>query len=129
MPILQKNFRFEKNKIFEIFRNDIDEAHASIFDQYPLPRDVSNEKALRTYDFFTRTHGFLAETWFCLSELPYSKSQQPPSLLGSPWLIVFAPPDEPTFRALVATIGRFSQRAAHIVVRFSGCPVDIAGGR
>ena len=28
---------------------------------------------------------------------------------------------------VIATIGRFSQRAAHIVVRFSECPVDIAG--
>ena len=27
----------------------------------------------------------------------------------------------------IATIGRFSQRAAHIVVRFSGCPVTLSG--
>ena len=56
--VLQKNFRFGKNEIFEIFRNVVDDAHASIFDPCALPRDVSNPKPLKTYDFLIQKQDF-----------------------------------------------------------------------
>ena len=51
MTVLQKNFRSGNFKIFENFRNVGNNAHASIFDPYPLPRDASNENPSKIIDF------------------------------------------------------------------------------
>ena len=50
------NFEF-----FENFRNVVDNAHASFFDPFPLLRDASDEKPLKTYDVSIQKHSFACQ--------------------------------------------------------------------
>ena len=77
----QKKIRFENFKFFENFRNVRNNAHASIFDQYPLPRDASNHKPSKIIDFSCPEHEI---HWLSLDFLVRTYLAQPPCLPGAP---------------------------------------------
>ena len=74
---VQEKNRFTKNKNFKKIRNAIKKVHGLGIAMKLIPEASRRPKPLKTIGFSWKYINF---PWFCLSELPYSKSQQPTCL-------------------------------------------------